>query len=252
MSSTDITLRQTAEMQVILTNIPNGDVYGSVIISDSDSTLFPAVIELLKHSTKKYIARLWGGRIGRRTAATVKLVMMDDDGTVTYGTPITLTVAESDEPYVVRPAEWVKGILDTHWDTSFLGKPGIIYPYERKALGKKELGKIIEIKEGKVETEIHGQGNYKTNRYPIEIVCRSEGISDSDDICRKLLAHTKELLETYWNQIYADGMDYIEFLPDDGKNMSVEMAGKYEWRWNFKIVGALRGRAGTPDAPAPI
>ncbi len=252
MSSNSITLRQTAIMEINLTNVPNGDAFGAVIIDDSDSTLFPAVIEILKQSAKKYKALLWGGRVGRRTTGVVKLIMIDDDGTVTYGTPISLTVAESTEPYLVAPDEWVKDTLSTYWDTSFIDTPRIIYPYERKALDKQDLIKVIEIKEGKVETEVHGQGNYKTNRYPIEITCRSEGLESSKDDAKKLMAHTKELIETYWNQIYADGLDFVEFLPDDAQNMSVEMAGKFEWRWNFKIVGTLRGRAGTPEAPAPI
>lgn len=182
----------------------------------------------------------------------MKLILIDDDGAVLYGTPLTITVSESTEPYLVEPDEWVKSTLTDNWDTSFIDTPRIIYPYERKALDKQDLIKVIEIKEGKVETEAHGQGQYKTNRYPIEITCRSEGLESSKGDAKKLMAHTKELIETYWNNIQADGLDFVEFLPDDAQNMSVEMAGKFEWRWNIKIVGTLRGRAGTPQEPNPI
>jgi hypothetical protein len=247
LSDSSVTLREKPTIRVVLTNSPNGTVYGAVVVGNADTGTSRS-IELRYLSLKNYVAELWGGRIGRHTSTPIKVWMSDDDGVVEYGSALSITVTESSEPYVVRPATWVKDTLDTYWDTTHVGKPLFLYPYERKAKSKIDMMGHIEIVEGKAETEIHGRGDYKTNRYPIELIARCT----SDDKCQKLIAQSREVLETYWNDMNADGMDYIEWLPDDAQNLSVEMAGQFEWRQNFKIVGALRGRAGTPQEPRPV
>jgi hypothetical protein len=198
---------------------------------------------------KEYYAEVWGGRAGRMTAATVYVVMGDTDGIVLYGGALTLTVSAPTEPFVVQPLEWVKTVLNTYWDTSIMPKPLIYETGEKKAYTQLELVRLIELREDEVETEVHGQGQYKTNKYPVEIICRSEHDATSKDIARNILAEVKTVIETYWNDIAYTGLDYVEFSENDGVNMSMEASGRYEWRWNIKIVGVLRGRAGTPGDP---
>jgi len=237
-----ITLRNSANFNITLSSNPNGIVYGTVMANG-----IPVVVEQI--STKKYKAAVWGGRVGRMLNGVVKVILTDDDGPVQYGTPITLTIAETTEPFVVQPQTWVKDLLDTYWDETFMSKPLIILPSERKANGAWDLKGMVEIVVDKVETEVKGRGDYKTNRYPIEIITRSEGKEDSEDRARNLLAECKRIIESYWNNISYLGLDFVEFLDDDGHDMSAKMAGKYEWRWNFKIVGPYRGRVGTPETP---
>lgn len=242
LDTASITTRGKATIDIFLTNLPTGTVYGSVIVNNHT---FP----IMHRMNKEYYAQVWGGRAGRMTAATVYVIMGDVAGPVLYAGALTLTVLAPTEPFVVQPLEWIKTTLSTYWDTTIMPKPGIYETGEVKGYTQLDLVRLIEIREGEVETESHGQGQYKTNKYPIEIICRSEHDANSKDIARNILAEVKSILETYWNDIAYTGLDFIEYSENDGVNLSMEASGRHEWRWNIKIVGVLRGRAGTPGDP---
>lgn len=243
LDSATITTRQKATLDIFLTAAPVGTVYGCVIVNNQAFPIKPRM-------NLEYYAEIWGARAGRMTAAPMYVIMGDNAGIVLFaGAPLTLTITAPTEPFVVQPLDWVRTTLQTYWDTAYMPLPQIFKTGERKAYTQNDLIRLIEIRETDVETEPHGQGQYKTNKYPVEIICRSEHDADSVNIAPNMLAEVKTILETYWNDIAFTGLDYIEFADNDGINMSMEASGRFEWRWNIKIVGVLRGRAGTPGDP---
>jgi len=242
MTDYTMTLTESYIMRFTLGAAPTGDWYGAVVVNGTAH-------KMKQVSDTIYEVKMFGGRVGRCTLATVYAIFGDTLG-VTTNSADRLSVTTPAEPFIPEPMEWVRDTLLADWDTNFLPLPLVEFQNRIKQRRQEKLSPVhITLAQGLVTTEVHAQGRYKTNEYPVEITVRSEGRKNSEALARNGMAETIRVIEMNWNGILHPSFDYVKYS-DDAVDMSMEYAGKFEWKWRIRLKAVLRGRAGTPADPS--
>lgn len=240
------TMRDTIHAQVRLAVASAGQTGGCIYVHGG---VKPTAFPLVQVNAITWKAEVVCGMVGRATAVPVSIGMWDTGGPVMYALPLTLTVTEHGEPYLPDPCEFVRGLIEAGWDPTFHKPPVVVLQSEEKRLAASDLKHIhITLVTKRVEAKARGIGRYKDTKYPVEVIVRSEGSPNSKVLAKEGMAEVQRILELNWNYLPYPWADYIEY-DDDGIDLSYAGAGRYEWRWNIKLVAKLRGRAGTNARP---
>jgi hypothetical protein len=249
-----ITLNGRTDCLVTLAGAPVGTVYGSVIVNQSAHPLKP-----LSGSVLVYRAQIKGARVGKTVgAATLKVIMEDTAGPVTYAGALTLTVTDPTPDYFPDPVEYVIEHIRDRWNTTLMPCPKIVREKDVRDIYMLPLKDgVILVATREVESTVRGRGMYKDNRYPVKLRCvraatreSKDGVQDREDpIWRRMVGEMKRCIEDDWNYLEHYEFDYFLFDMGDGHDRNDLGAGRMEFEWNFHLMAPMRGRYSAPATP---